>query len=149
MKFEGNYDIDAEPKKVWELLNNPEVLHKSIPGCEEVIQTSPVKYEAVVTLKIGPIKARFQGHAEMTEQQPPNQCVIIFQGSGGIAGMARGEAKVLLTPNDRGTELTYIADVVIGGKIAQIGSKLIEGTARKIADQFFINFVNHISVNVP
>lgn len=146
MKFEGKYDIDAEPFKVWEFLNDPDILRASIPGCEKLDQISPVKYEAVVTLKVGPIKARFQGHAEMTQQQQPTRCVIAFQGSGGIAGMARGEATVLLSPTDQGTELKYIAEAVIGGKIAQIGSKLLEGTARRIADQFFKDFADQIAL---
>jgi carbon monoxide dehydrogenase subunit G len=140
MKFEGSYRIEERPEHIWALLNTAEVLQKCIPGCEQVEQLTPLTYNATVVLKVGPIKARFTGNAEMTEQQPPNGCVIVFQGSGGIAGMARGEAKVSLLDIDGGTQLTYLADVAIGGKIAQIGSRLLEGTARKIADQFFSSF---------
>lgn len=147
MKFEGEYRIDADPAKVWKLLNDPDVLYNSIPGCEELVQIAPDAYDAIVTLKVGVIKARFKGHAKMTQQQPPDRCVIAFQGSGGIAGMARGEAHVALSPVGRTTLLIYAADVVIGGKIAQIGSKLIEGTARKTADQFFSKFANYVSMN--
>lgn len=148
MKFEGRYELQAGPDRVWALLNDPAVLRESVPGCEALTQTSPVKYDATVLLKIGVIRARFQGYAEMTEQRPPNHCLITFKGSGGIAGMARGEATVTLSPTVQGTELTYVTDVVIGGKIAQLGSRLIEGTARKLADQFFSNFADQIDVRV-
>jgi len=148
MQFEGRYDLGAEPEQVWGLLNNPDILRKCIPGCDELIQISPVKYDAVVVLRFGAIKAKFRGNAEMTQQHAPNQCVIVFQGSGGITGMARGEAKVVLSRTTSGTQLSYIADVVIGGKIAQIGSKLIAGTARNIADKFFSSFAGHMSANV-
>lgn len=147
MKFDGEYKIDAEPVEVWKLLNDPDVLYNSIPGCEELVHILPDTYDAIVSLKVGVIKARFKGQAKMTEQQPPDRCVIAFQGSGGIAGMVRGEAHVVLLPVGHTTLLRYVADVVIGGKIAQIGSKLIEGTARKTADQFFNKFANYVSMN--
>lgn len=140
MNFEGTYQIDRAPAQVWEELNTVDALKSCIPGCEELEQVSPTEYNAVVRLKIGPIKARFSGSAAMTKQTPPNSCVIEFQGNGGIAGMAKGTAEVTLKDANDGTELNYLADVVIGGKVAQIGARLLKNSAKSIADKFFAAF---------
>ncbi|MCA9107636.1 MAG: carbon monoxide dehydrogenase subunit G [Planctomycetales bacterium] len=147
MQFEGKYEIPASPDKIWEMLNNPEVLKRCIPGCEELTATTPTHYEAVVCLKVGVVKARFKGQAEMRNQTPPNSCEIVFSGSGGIAGMASGTAGIEISPATTGATLEYITDVRIGGKIAQIGSKLLNSTAKRLSNQFFENLASEISMS--
>tara|TARA_B100001029_G_C14944355_1_gene385034 strand:- start:152 stop:736 length:585 start_codon:yes stop_codon:yes gene_type:complete len=144
MKLSGSYQINLEKQKVWEALNDPEVLKKSIPGCEEFIKNSETEFTATATNKIGPFNASFTGEIKLEQINAPNSYVI--QGSGNSpVGFASGEAKVKLEDFEEGTKLFYEVDANVGGKIAQVGSRLIDMTAKKMADIFFGNFSQLIS----
>jgi carbon monoxide dehydrogenase subunit G len=142
MNLTGEYRIPAPREAVWAALNNPDVLKASIPGCEELTKTSDTELVAKVVAKIGPVKAAFGGKVTLSDLDPPNGYTITGEGQGGAAGFAKGGAKVRLEPADGGTAtvLHYAADAQIGGKLAQIGSRLVEGTAKKLADEFFTAF---------
>lgn len=150
MDFRGRYFIPASPELVWAALNDPAVLKACIPGCERLDKFDPAHFAAIATLKIGPVRATFKAGIELTDLDPPRRCVLKGEGQGGVAGFARGEAEVLLTPEQNGTMLSYAAKAAIGGKLAQIGQRLIDGAAKQIADDFFSRFVKVISpVPVP
>jgi uncharacterized protein len=140
MEFTGRYVIPASPEAVWAAINDPEILKACIPGCETMEKTDPTHFAAAATLKIGPVKATFKGRVELSEMDPPKRCVLKGEGQGGVAGFARGEAEVVLTPGEGGTVLTYTAKATVGGKLAQIGQRLIDGAAKQIADNFFSRF---------
>tara|TARA_Y100000590_G_scaffold98756_1_gene112373 strand:- start:624 stop:1208 length:585 start_codon:yes stop_codon:yes gene_type:complete len=139
MKLSGSYQINLEKQKVWEALNDPEILRKSIPGCEDFKKKSDTEFTATATNKIGPFNASFTGDIELKEIDAPNSYVI--QGSGNSpVGFANGEAKVKLEVSEGGTKLIYEVEANVGGKIAQVGSRLIDMTAKKMADIFFGKF---------
>ncbi len=140
MEMNGSHIIPASRETVWEALNNPDVLRSCIPGCEELEMSSPTEMSATVVTKIGPVKAKFKGDVTLENLNPPNSYTISGEGKGGIAGFAKGGADVTLTEVPEGTQLDYNVDAKVGGKIAQLGSRLIDSTARKLADQFFTNF---------
>jgi carbon monoxide dehydrogenase subunit G len=137
MDMTGEYRIPAPRQRVWEALNDPEILKAAIPGCEELVQKSPTELEAKVRAKVGPVSARFGGTVTLAELNPPESYTISGQGSGGAAGFAKGGASVRLAEEGDVTVLSYEAKAEVGGKLAQIGSRLIQGTARKMADEFF------------
>jgi carbon monoxide dehydrogenase subunit G len=141
MDMTGEHRINAARTQVWAALNDPEVLKQSIAGCEELNKTSDTEFQAQVTAKVGPVKAKFSGKVTLSELDPPNGYTITGEGSGGAAGFAKGGAKVHLedTP-EGGTLLKYQVNAQIGGKLAQIGSRLIDGAARKMAEEFFTAF---------
>lgn len=145
MEMTGEYLIAASREQVWAALNDPEVLRICIPGCEELEQTSPTELSAVVVQKIGPVKARFRGQVTLENLDPPNAYDITGEGQGGVAGFAKGGAHVSLEEDDGGTRLRYEAKAQVGGKLAQIGSRLVQSTARKVADRFFANFSEHLN----
>jgi len=140
MDISGLYQIPATRELVWELLNDESVLQQCIPGCEELTSTQDNQYAAKVVLKIGPVKAKFEGEVLLSDHVYPESFKISGEGKGGIAGFANGSADVELSEIDSGTELSYIVDVNIGGKIAQLGSRLIASTSKKLADKFFSEF---------
>ena len=140
MKMTGECMIAATPERVWDALNDPEILKRCIAGAEEVIKTSDTTFTAKVKAKVGPVSARFAGDVTLSDLDPPHSFTISGAGKGGAAGFAKGGAKVTLTPADGGTLLTYEVDASVGGKLAQIGSRLIDGTAKKMAADFFGNF---------
>ena len=140
MDMTGEFRIPAPRQKVWEALNDPEVLKRSIPGCDEVTKISATQLEAKVTAKVGPVKARFGGKVTLSDLDPPNGYKITGEGSGGAAGFAKGGATVRLADDGDGTKLTYTVEAHVGGKLAQIGSRLIDATARKMAEDFFRSF---------
>ncbi len=140
MDFTGRYVIPAPAEAVWAALNDPEILKSCIPGCETIEKTSPTEFIAVATLKIGPVKAKFRGKVSLTDLDPPHSCRLAGEGQGGVAGFAKGDAEVILEPEGDGTVLTYTAKASVGGKLAQIGQRLIDGAARQIADDFFGRF---------
>jgi len=141
MKIAGTYDIAASRQAVWEALNDPAVLKDCIPGCDTLDKTGDNELSATVTAKVGPVKAKFAGSVELKDLNPPESYRIEGSGKGGAAGFAKGGADVRLADNDSGgTTLTYEADAQVGGKLAQIGARLIDGTAKKMADQFFAAF---------
>ena len=144
MTMNGEYQLPASQQVVWEKLNDPAVLKACIPGCEELNKTSENGYQAVATIKIGPVKARFKGSVTLSDLDPPNGYKISGQGEGGVAGFAKGGATVKLAPKDGGTLLTYTVDAQIGGKIAQLGQRLVVGAAKKVADDFFQSFATAV-----
>jgi carbon monoxide dehydrogenase subunit G len=140
MEFTGRYLIAAPPQKVWEGINDPAVLKACIPGCEQLDKTSPTDFVATAKLKIGPVSATFKGKVTLSEMDPPHRLTLSGEGQGGVAGFAKGGAEVVLTPEGDGTVLTYTAKASVGGKLAQIGQRLIDGAAKQIADDFFKRF---------
>ncbi|MBZ9678162.1 SRPBCC family protein [Mesorhizobium sp. ES1-1] len=139
--IEGEERIAAPLQKVWEALNDPEVLKATIPGCQSLEMTSPTEMTATVVVKIGPIKATFNGEVTLKNLNPPHSYTIQGEGKGGIAGFAKGGADVTLSEDGPDvTVLKYAAKADVGGKIAQLGSRLIESTSKKLAGQFFSSF---------
>ena len=144
MKLNGSYQINLEKQKVWEALNDPEILKKSIPGCEEFKKNSDTEFTATATNKIGPFNASFTGDIELKDINAPNSYVIEGSGNSPV-GFASGSAKVSLEDFEGGTKLNYEVDANVGGKIAQVGSRLIDMTAKKMADIFFGKFSELVS----
>jgi len=140
LDLSGEYTIAADRELVWELLNDPEILRQCIPGCEEIEATGEDAFTAKVTLKIGPVKAKFGGSVVLSDKVYPESYRISGEGKGGIAGFASGGANVHKKEAENGTILTYSVDAQIGGKIAQLGSRLINSTSKKLAAQFFSTF---------
>ena len=142
MEMSGQHTITAPRETVWEALNDPEVLKQCIPGCEEVNKTSDTSFDAKVSVKVGPVKAKFGGAVTLSDIDPPKGYTISGEGKGGAAGFAKGGAKVSLEEVDGGaaTELTYEVSASVGGKLAQIGARLIDSTAKKYANDFFTKF---------
>jgi carbon monoxide dehydrogenase subunit G len=140
MTMTGEVELPASRETVWAKLNDPATLKSCIPGCEELNMLSPTEFEAVAVNKIGPVKAKFKGRVTLSDLDPPNGYKISGQGDGGVAGFAKGGAVVALADKDGGTLLTYNVEAQIGGKLAQLGQRLINGAAKKLADQFFENF---------
>ena len=145
MTMTGEYQLPATRETVWQKLNDADVLKSCIPGCEQLEKSSDTEFRAVATTKIGPVKARFKGIMRLTDLDPPNCYRISGQGDGGISGFAKGGAAVVLAEKDYGTLLTYNVEAQIGGKLAQLGQRLINGAAKKIADEFFRNFATVVS----
>jgi uncharacterized protein len=140
MDMSGSQRIEAPRQKVWEALNDPEILKQSIPGCQAIEKTSPTEMNAKAVLKIGPVKATFNGKVTLSDLDPPNGYTISGEGQGGVAGFAKGGAKVRLEEEGEATILHYDVKADVGGKIAQLGARLIDGTARKLAGEFFEKF---------
>jgi hypothetical protein len=144
MKLSGTYQINLEKQKVWEALNDPNILKESIPGCEEFNKDSDTKFTATAKNKIGPFNASFTGNIELKDINPPNSYTIVGSGNSPV-GFASGEADVKLEENENGTKLIYEVEANVGGKIAQVGSRLIDMTAKKMADTFFGKFSDLIA----
>ncbi|MBI5129017.1 MAG: carbon monoxide dehydrogenase subunit G [Rhodopseudomonas palustris] len=141
MTMNGEVQLDAPKDLVWTKLNDPEVLKQCIPGCEELEKTEDQEgFRAVAKLKVGPVSARFKGRVTLSDLDPPNGYKITGEGEGGVAGFAKGGAVVGLSDKDGGTLLSYDVEAHIGGKLAQLGQRLINGSAKKLADEFFANF---------
>ncbi|MDH5556936.1 MAG: carbon monoxide dehydrogenase subunit G [Alphaproteobacteria bacterium] len=149
MKMTGEYRIPAPRQTVWDALNDPEILKQCIPGCEEMTRTEEGGFEAKVTAKVGPVRAKFGGKVELSDLDPPNGYTISGQGTGGAAGFAKGGAKVSLAEDGGETVLTYSVDASVGGKLAQIGSRLIDATAKKMAEDFFSKFAELVGGGAP
>ena len=146
MEFKGKYTIPASPDEVWTALRDPAILAASIPGCEKLEKLTASEYQAVTTLKVGPVKARFQGKVHIEDVAAPPGIAramrLSGEGQGGAAGFARGQSEVHLAPANGDTILQYSANAIIGGKLAQIGQRLIDGAAKSIADEFFSKFTS-------
>ena len=140
MEMSGEQHIPLPQQRVWEALNDPEILKACIPGCESIDRVSENEYKVAMTASVGPVKAKFAGKLLLSDINPPNSYLLAFEGSGGAAGFGKGSAQVSLAPESGGTLLTYKAQASVGGKLAQIGSRLIDGVARKMSDDFFIRF---------
>jgi len=145
MEIKGEYRIPATRETVWQALNDPDVLRECIPGCEALEKVSDTQLTATVKAKVGPVSAKFSGEVTLEDLNPPEGYRIVGEGKGGVAGFAKGGAVVHLAEDGGDTVLTYDADAKVGGKLAQIGSRLIQGTARKLADQFFRNFAEKVA----
>lgn len=144
MTMSGEAVLPADRQTVWAALNDPEILRACIPGCQELTKTEDDAFEAVAKLAVGPVKATFKGRVTLSDLDPPNSYVISGEGQGGVAGFAKGGAKVRLEDAEEGTRLVYDVEATVGGKIAQLGGRLINGTAMKLANQFFDNFAKAI-----
>jgi uncharacterized protein len=140
MTMTGEYQLAVPRETVWAKLNDAETLKACIPGCEQLDKLSETEFQAVATTKIGPVKARFKGKVTLSDLDPPNGYKISGQGDGGVAGFAKGGATVTLAAKDGGTLLSYAVEAQVGGKLAQIGQRLINGAAKKMADDFFQKF---------
>lgn len=148
MEMTGEQLIPLPQAEVWRGLIDPEVLKASIPGCEAIEKIADNEYKVELTAAIGPVKAKFKGKLVLSDIRAPNSYSLAFEGSGGAAGFAKGGAQVSLSPEGRGTRLSYSAKANIGGKLAQVGSRLIDGVAAKTADDFFANFKETLAPNV-
>ncbi|NQV57616.1 MAG: carbon monoxide dehydrogenase subunit G, partial [Rhodospirillales bacterium] len=140
MDLTGEYRIPATRAKVWDALNDPEILKQCIDGCEELNKDSDTEFTARVTAKVGPVKAKFTGKVTLSNIDAPNGYTISGEGQGGVAGFAKGGADVKLAEDGSDTVLTYAAKAEVGGKLASVGSRLVEGVAKKTADDFFGKF---------
>ena len=144
MQMTGEYRIGAPREIVWIALNDPHVLKACIPGCEDIERISETEFSAKVKAKVGPVSARFMGSVTLVDLVPPESYRIIGEGKGGAAGFAKGGANVMLTEDGDGTLLAYEVDAQVGGKLAQIGSRLIDGTAKKLAGDFFASLAEQV-----
>ena len=144
MEIKGEYQIAAARDVVWQALNDPDVLKACIPGCEELEKTDDGGFRATAKMKVGPVSARFKGKVTLSDLDPPNGYRISGEGEGGVAGFAKGGAVVKLAEKDGGTLLSYEVEAQIGGKLAQLGQRLINGAAKKLADEFFANFAKAV-----
>ena len=140
MDMSGEYTIPAPREKVWEALNDPEVLKQCIDGCQSLEKTSDTEFKAKVTSKVGPVRATFNGKVNLSDIDPPNGYTISGEGQGGVAGFAKGGAQVKLSGEGNETVLNYEANAEVGGKLASVGSRLVLGVAKKTADDFFSKF---------
>ena len=137
MELQGRVTIAATAQQVWQALNDPEILRRCIPGCEEVQQISPEEMQARVLLRMGPVRARFAGKVKMTDVKPLQGYTLNFEGSGGSAGFARGSSAITLTTVGNATQLDYTAQATVAGKLGQIGGRLIDASSKQLADKFF------------
>ncbi len=147
MEMISEQRIPASLDEVWTALNNTEILKQAMPGCESFDAVEENKFEAKITAKVGPVKAKFKFNVEMTDIDAPNGYTIMGEGQGGVAGFAKGSAKVDLTEDGTNTILAYNVQANVGGKLAQLGARLIDGAAKKMADEFFGNFNELLSDN--
>lgn len=145
MDMTGERRIPAPRQKVWDALNDPEVLRICIPGCESLEKTSDTDLKATAAIKIGPIAARFTGKVQLTELDPPSSYRISGEGQGGVAGFAKGGANVRLSDDGADTLLQYDVKAQVGGKIAQLGARLIDATSKQMADMFFDRFTSEVA----
>ena len=141
MEMTGEFRIPAPRQRVWEGLNNPEILKSSIPGCQTIEKLSDTEFTAKVLAQVGPVKANFSGKVTLADLNPPQSYTIAGEGTGGVAGFAKGSAKVNLDEDGGATVLHYAVQAHVGGKLAQIGSRLIDSVARRMAENFFTRFV--------
>jgi hypothetical protein len=149
MDMTGEYRIPASRDQVWAALNDADTLKASLPGCETLERISDREFAATVVAKVGPVKAKFNGNVTLSNLNPPESYTISGEGKGGAAGFAKGGADVRLVEDGDVTVLTYAAKADVGGKLAQLGSRLIDGTARKMADEFFDNFARQVAAPAP
>lgn len=140
MDMQANRQLAVTQQQAWDALNDPEVLKICIPGCDKVEAAGENQYAIGLALKIGPVSAKFSGKITLSDIQPPSSYNIAFDGQGGVAGFGKGNAQVTLTPNDAGCDLAYVVHATVGGKVAQLGQRLIDGTAKSMAEDFFKRF---------
>lgn len=149
MELSNNQYVNAPQQVVWEALNNPSVLKSCIPGCESITSNEEGGFDVVVAAKVGPVSARFKGKLRLVDVKAPTSYSLVFEGQGGAAGFAKGGADVALQAETSGTRIHYTAKAHIGGKLAQIGSRLVDSAARKTADDFFLAFERTLESFTP
>jgi carbon monoxide dehydrogenase subunit G len=149
MQITGTQSIAAPRLAVWDALNDADVLKRCLPGCESVEKTTPEEFKVIVAAAIGPLRARFNGVLRLTEAQAPGSCVMVFEGQGGVVGFGKGSAHVALREVGATTELDYTAKAQVGGKLAQVGSRLIDSVAKKMSDDFFEAFRKQLALAEP
>jgi hypothetical protein len=145
MEMSGEQLIPAPQQETWDALNDPQVLKACVPGCEAIDLISGNEYQVQMVARVGPVSAKFKGRLTLSDIKPPNSYSIAFEGQGGPAGFAKGGAQVKLSPQNGGTKLAYDVKASVGGKLAQIGSRLVDAAAKKVADDFFRNFTLRLS----
>ncbi len=145
MQMTGQRNLPVPPQQAWDALNDPEMLKSCIPGCESIVQTEPNHFDVLMAARIGPVAAKFKGKLTQSDVVEPVSYTISFDGQGGVAGFGKGKAAVRLTPIETGAQLDYDVDAQVGGKIAQIGSRLVDAAAAKIADEFFASFESKLT----
>ena len=149
MEMNGSRTVPADIETTWRALNDPEVLKACIAGCESVERVSDNEYRLTMTARVGPVSARFTGRIVLADIVAPTSYTLSFEGQGGAAGFAKGEARVTLADNNPGTRIDYQAKAQVGGKLAQIGSRLVDGAAAKVADDFFARFADRLGGPSP
>jgi len=149
MEMKGSRVVPADVATTWRALNDPEVLRECIPGCESIDRVSDTEYRVLMTARVGPVSAKFSGRLTLADIVAPRSYTLKFEGQGGAAGFANGSAKVELSPVEGGTRIDYAVNAQVGGKLAQIGSRLIDGAAAKVADDFFARFVARAGGSPP
>ena len=149
MEMSGEQLIPAPQKAVWDALNDPEMLKACVPGCESIEKSGDNAYQVLMVARVGPVSAKFKGKLTLSDIKPPDSYSLSFEGQGGPAGFAKGGAHVRLTPEGDGTKLGYDVKASVGGKLAQIGSRLVDAAAKKVADDFFRNFKEKVGGTQP
>jgi len=149
MDMKGSRLMPADIETTWQALNDPEVLRACIPGCESIDRVSDTEYRLAMTARVGPVSAKFSGRLVLADVVAPQSYTLKFEGQGGAAGFANGTARVALAPAEGGTRIDYAVNAQIGGKLAQIGSRLVDGAAAKVADDFFARFVERAGGSAP
>jgi carbon monoxide dehydrogenase subunit G len=149
MEMNSSRTVPADIETTWRALNDPEVLKACIAGCESVERVSDNEYKVIMTARVGPVSARFSGRIIMSDIVAPTSYTLSFEGQGGAAGFAKGQTRVALAANNPGTRIDYQATAQVGGKLAQIGSRLVDGAAAKVADDFFARFVERLGGTTP
>lgn len=149
MELTGSQRIALPRERVWDALNDPEILKQCIPGCDSFVADGPNVYKLVMGVTVGPITAKFNGTLQLSELSPPESYALSFNGSGGAAGFGKGEARVHLTEEPDHTQLHYAVTAKVGGRLAQVGARLIDGVAKKTADEFFVRFKGLVEPQEP
>ncbi len=149
MDMQASRQLAVTQQQAWDALNDPGVLKLCIPGCDKVEATGPEQFTVGVALKIGPVSAKFTGKIRLGDMHPPNSYTLTFDGQGGAAGFSKGNAKVALTPNEGGCELAYTVHAQVGGKVAQLGQRLVDGAAKSMAEDFFKRFDDEMRRRYP
>jgi hypothetical protein len=149
MDMQGSRTLGVTQQQAWDALNDPEVLKACIAGCDKLESTGENQYAVGMALRIGPVSARFAGKIQLSDVQPPQSYTLAFEGQGGAAGFGKGSAKVSLVPADTGCELGYTVNAQVGGKIAQVGQRLIDGVAKSMAEDFFKRFDGEMQRRYP
>jgi len=145
MEMTGEQLIPASQQDTWNALNDPEILKACVPGCEAIDPVAQNEFQVAMVARVGPVSAKFKGKLSLSDLDPPNSYSIAFEGQGGAAGFGKGSARVTLAPQEGGTRLGYTVNASVGGKLAQIGSRLVDAAARKIADDFFKTFNDKVA----
>jgi carbon monoxide dehydrogenase subunit G len=149
MDMQANRQLAVTQQQAWDALNDPAVLKACIPGCDKVEATGENQYAIGLAVKIGPVAAKFAGKINLSDIKPPSSYNIAFEGQGGVAGFGKGDAQVTLTPNDAGCDLAYVVHASVGGKVAQLGQRLIDGAAKSMAEDFFKRFDEEMQRRFP